>query len=161
MQVNQEPRLQPRPERQQRARQIQGHAIEFRPQQTTEADVDAAHQREWRQEQLAELAVRDPRRSRLQALERQRVDQHGPAVLEQHVVRRRVLERHPVIERRPLQPQCQEGRVLQLAERPLVGIGDELHARRLDDAVRTAVGRELGAHILVGHHVSSSGQLRV
>ncbi len=57
--VRAEPEGQPRPPGQQPRREVQRDALEVVSQEAPETDVDAGHQRQRRQEVLAELTVRD------------------------------------------------------------------------------------------------------
>ena len=50
----------PRPERQQSTRHLEGNAVHVHAQQLVEIDVGVGHQRQGRQEVLAELLVGDP-----------------------------------------------------------------------------------------------------
>jgi hypothetical protein len=91
-----------------------------------QADVSPRHERERRQELLAELAVGDPRGPVDVRLEREEVDEDGLAVPELDVVGGRVAERPAGIERLELDVERQQRGVAQLAERPLVRVRDEL-----------------------------------
>ena len=115
--------------------EVERDPVEVRAQEVRQADVAPGHQRQRRQEVLAELAVRDPRRAVLVRLERQRVDQDRAAVAELDVVRRGVALRPAVRERVELGVERQERRVAQLAEGPLVRVADELDLLGLDHRV--------------------------
>ena len=91
-------------------------------------------------EMLAELPVRHPRPTFLVSLERKRIDHDRAAVHELDVIRAGILERHLVSQREPLHAKRQQGRVLQLAEAPLVGIRDERDLGREQRAVMTGRG---------------------
>ena len=104
-----------------------------------EPDVAVGHDRQRRQEVLAELAVGDPRSAVLVRLERQRVDHDRARVAELDVVGRGVLERPAGGQRLELDVERQQRGVLELAERPLEGIRDELDLLGPDD--RPGVGR--------------------
>ena len=84
---------------------------------------------------LAELAVGDPRRTLVERLERERIDQDGPGIAELDVVRRRVLELPAFGHRVELRVERQERGIAQLAEGPLVRIADELDLLGPDDRV--------------------------
>ena len=84
---------------------------------------------------FAELAVRDPRRTVLVRLERERVDQDGPAVAELDVERRGVAQGPAVGERIELGVEREERRVAQLPERPLVRVADEVDRLGSDQRV--------------------------
>ena len=116
-------------------REVQRDAVEVRSKKAAEADVAAGHQRERRQEVLAELAIGDPRSARLCRGDRERVDEDRTALGEQDVGRARVAEREAGGSRFGLDVERQEGRVAEHPERPLVGIRHELDLRRPDDGV--------------------------
>ena len=69
--VRTEPERESRPPGQQPRCEVEGDALEMVTQQAAEADVHAGHERERRQEVLAELAVGDPRSTGRGALERE------------------------------------------------------------------------------------------
>ncbi len=84
--VGQETEVEPGSSRQELRREVQRDAVGIGPLQRPEADVTKGHQRERRQEVLAELAVGDPRAAVLERLERERIDEDRPAIDELHVV---------------------------------------------------------------------------
>jgi hypothetical protein len=94
---------------------------------------------------LAELAVGDPRPARLRRLERQVVDVDRSRTEELDVVRARVAEGQPDLERGLLDLEREECGVPELAERPLVRVGDERDRRGPDDAGRGRGGREFSS----------------
>ena len=128
---------QPQPQlgtpRQQRRREVERDAIELVAQHPAHAHVAPGHQREGRQEVLTELLIGDPGGIGRQPLEGQVVDEHRLDAPELDVVGGRVLERPAQAERRSLDLEGQECRVLELSERPLIGIADEGHDLRPDD----------------------------
>ena len=139
VEVRQEPEVEPGPPRHEALGQVERDAVGVGAEERREPDVAVRHERQGRQEMLAELAVGDPRRSVLVGLERERVDQDRPGVAELDVVGRGVLERPAGGQRLELDVQGQQRRVLELAERPLEGIRDELDLVGPDDG--TGVGR--------------------
>ena len=148
--VRSEAEREARAPRQQARREVERHAVEVVAQEPAEADVDARHERQRGQEVLAELAVGDPRPARLAALEGERVDEHRSAGLELHVVGGRVAQGHARLRGRRLDAQRQERGVLELAEGPLVGVGDELERLGPDDAVGRRCCRQRRVDLLVG-----------
>ena len=137
--MRQEPEVEPRPPRHEALGQVERHAVGIGAEQRREPDVAVGHERQGRQEVLAELAVGDPRNAVLVGLERQRVDHDRPRVAELDVVGRGVLERPAGGQRLELDVERQQRGVLELAERPLEGIRDELDLLGPDD--RPGVGR--------------------
>ena len=69
MHVGGEAEVEPRPSRQHPARQIERDPVRAEPEELDEPYVAPCSERERRQELLAELPVRDPRRALLDALE--------------------------------------------------------------------------------------------
>ena len=61
VEVREEPEVEARPPRQQPRGEVERDAVGIGPQQAHQADVAAGHERQRRQEVLAELAVGDPR----------------------------------------------------------------------------------------------------
>ena len=123
---------QPGPPRQEPAREVERDAVEVVAQEHPEPDVALGHQGERAEEVLAELAVRHPRRlGSARSNDRVSIRSAGRAVLD--VVGGRVLQ--DVTRRRAPAPQVerQQGGVLELAERPLVRIRDELDRLGPDD----------------------------
>ena len=96
-------------------------------------DVAVRHERERGEEVLAELAIGDPGRPLVGPLEREGVDEDGPAAPELDVVGGRVAEREALLERERLGVEGQEGGIPEHAERPLVRIRDEIDPLRPDD----------------------------
>jgi hypothetical protein len=82
----------------------------------------------------AELAVADPGLALAQALERADVDEHRAGAAELHVVRRRVLQDHVLLQRRQQQVELAQRRVLEHREGPLVRVRDERDALVAQDA---------------------------
>ena len=143
--MGQQAEVEPRAPRQQARGEVERDPVDLGAQQVREAHVAPRHQREGRQEVLAELAVRDPRRAVLVGLERERVDQDRAAGAELDVERRGVAQRPAVGERVELGVERQERGVAQLPERPLVRVADELDRLGRDDARgRRAPGRARG-----------------
>jgi hypothetical protein len=97
------------------------------------------------EEEHAELAIADPRLAFPERLERADVDEDGLRPEELDVVRRRVLEHEPCIERPPDELELEQGRVPEHAERPFVGVRDEREHVVLEhgrDRLGETVGRE-------------------
>ena len=69
--MGQQPEIEPCAPREQPRGEVERDAVELGAEQVGKAHVEPGHQRERRQEVLAELAVRDPRRAVLVRLERQ------------------------------------------------------------------------------------------
>ena len=124
--VRSEAQREARAARQQVGREVEGDAVEVVAQQASEPDVHPRHERQRGQEVLAELAIGDPRPACLGTLEGERVDEHRPAALELDVVGGGVAQRHARLGGQRLRAQGQERGVLELAEGPLVGVGDEV-----------------------------------
>ena len=149
VEVRQQAEVQPGPPRQQLAGQVERDAVRVGPQQARQPDVALGDQRQRRQEVLAELAIRDPRRAVLVRLERERIDEDRPGLAELDVVGGGVLELPAVGHRVELGVERQQRGVAQLAERPLVGIADELDPLGPDDGVRLGALGALDRHGLV------------
>jgi hypothetical protein len=130
-----EAQVEQRPARQQPGREVERDAVDVVAQQAAQPHVAVGHQRERGEKVLAELPVADPRRAGRRGLEREGVDQHGPATMELDVVRGCVPEREAVGHRQALGLERCERRVLELPERPLVGIRDESDGLGADDGV--------------------------
>ena len=117
-------------------KQLRGHverdAVELGPEHHPQAHVDVPHQRERGQEMAAELSVSGPRTALDQGFEGQRVDEHRSSVVELDVVRRRVAQRHAVLECHSLDLQRGLGGVAQLSRTPLERVGDERDGVGLD-----------------------------
>ena len=129
------PREQPR-------REVERDAVQMALQQRAQADIGVGHDRQRRQEVLAELAIAHPRKARLVALERQGVDERGATLVQLKVACAGVLERQAVVQRPPLHMQGCQGGSLELRERPLEGIGNELELRGPDDGCGIGRGGE-------------------
>ncbi len=117
-------------------REIERDAVEVVAEQPAEPDVPVRHERQRGEEVLAELAVGDPRRPGRGPAQRQRVDEDRPAAIELDVVRARVAELEPGLDGSSLDLEREQGRGLQLAEGPLVGIRDERDRLGPDDGER-------------------------
>ena len=115
----------PRATRQQLACQVERNPVHELRQQQPEAWVASRHQRKRRQEMLTELAVRLPRRVRVEPLEGERVDEDRPAIRELDVVGAGVAQGHAVLLRQRLGLERHQGRILELGEGPLEGKRDE------------------------------------
>ena len=76
--VRREAEVEAGPARQEAAREVERDAVEVLAQERREPDVADRHEREGREEVLAELAVGDPRAARLGRLEREGVDVDRP-----------------------------------------------------------------------------------
>ena len=92
---------------------------------------------------LAELTVGHPRRVGGPPLERQHIDEHRPAAIKRDVERAGVLQRHAGADGLGLDIERQQRRVLELAERPLVWIGDEFDFARAHDLPGGVIEGEL------------------
>ena len=64
------------------AGEVERDAVDVHSHQLTETNIGVAHQRQRREEVLAELAVSDPRFAFAITLERERVNQDQPATAE-------------------------------------------------------------------------------
>ena len=152
---------QPCPGRQQLGREVERDAVDEVSQQGTEAHVAVGHQRQWGQEVLTELAVGDPRRAGRRSLERKAVDEQRAPTMELDVEGACVLEREAGGHRRVLDVQRQQGGILQLAEGPLVGVGDELEGLGADDRHRVVrTGRQVEGCVLVRDQTLGLDQAR-
>ena len=136
MNVAAQPKVETRPAGEQRGGEIDRHPVRVIAQQGPQPNVAARHQCQGREKMLAELSVCSPRRPGASAPERQGVDQDGPRPQELHVVRTGVPELEVVGRCLALGPERQVRGGLELAERPLVGVGDERDRPRLDDRER-------------------------
>jgi len=130
-------------------------------QQLGEPHVAVGHQGQRREKVLAELAVAVPRTALLVALERERIDQDRPALEKLDVVGARVLERHVVAQGRLLNSEGGERRVLELAEAPLVGIGEEGDLLGAQRQVGLAGARSRILDLLVGDEQPLARELLV
>ncbi len=95
-----------RARRQQPGSQVQRHALEVVAEHSTQSRIDTRHQRQGRQEVLAELSIRDPWLAGGQALEREMVDQHRRDAAQLDVVRRGITQREASLDRGQLDVQC-------------------------------------------------------
>ena len=129
-------RLEPGPPGQERAREIQGDAVDVDPQQLAEPDVPVGHERQRCKEVLAELPVCHPGIPFPVTFEREGIDEERSPLVELDVVGTGILEGHPVLQRDPLDIQGDQCSFFELAKRPLVGIRDEGYLFGLDDDVR-------------------------
>ena len=144
--MQEEPRAEFGPARQEPRRQRERDAVEVRHEELVEAGIDAAHQGQRREEVLAELAVGDPGLPLGIRLERERVDEDGLRAAELDVEPAGVLQRHPPRHGPSLDLQRRQRRRLELAEAPLVGVADERDRLGRDHLVR----RPLDVRGLVG-----------
>ena len=126
----------PRAPRQQLACQVERNPVHELRQQQPEARVASRHQRQRREEVLTELAVRLPRRVRVEPLEGEGVDQDRPTIRELDVVGAGVAQGHAVLLGERLGLERQQGGILQLGEGPLVREGDEGQLHGGDDRDR-------------------------
>ena len=124
---------QARPGGQQGGGEVERDPVEVAAQEAAQPHVAQGHQRERRQEVLAELAIRDPRRASGGTTERQRVDEDRAPGAELDVVGARVPEREAGRDGPSLDVEGQERRRLELPEGPLVGIRDERQRLGADD----------------------------
>ena len=108
-------------------------AVDEVAQHETAARVAVRDQRQRGKEVLAELAIGRPWLGRRSDLEAEAVDQDRSTGVELDVVRARVLEPHPGVQGARLQLDGQERGLLQLRERPLVRIRDDVDHARPDD----------------------------
>ena len=92
--------------------QVDRNAAERGPPELPHAEVEQAHERQGRQEVLAELAVSSPRQIAID-LERQGVDQDRLTLVELHVEGAAILERHPTKQRAALHVQRQKRGIAQ------------------------------------------------
>ena len=139
--------------------QIEGDAVQVDPQQLGQPDVPKAHQRERGQEMLAILAVGRPGLAFDGPAQGQGVDEDGPAPQELDVVGAGVDQRHAAAKSALLDIERGQGRVLELAEAPLVGIGDErdlLGADQLGDVLAALDERR---HLFVRHEKARGREL--
>ena len=126
MDMRPEAEIPARPAGQQPRGEVERNPVDEIAQHQPQPDVAVRHQRERREEVLAELAIGDPGRTLLCALEREGVDEDRPAAPELDVVGGGVAEREALLERERLCVERQEGRIPEHAERPLIGIRDEV-----------------------------------
>ena len=153
--------VEPRARGQEGSRQVEGDAVEVHPEETPQPGVPMGHQRQGCEKVLAELAVGDPRRSLPVGFEGERVDQDRSTPMILNVVRARVLERHSEPHRGLLHPQRREGRVLELTERPLIGVGDEGDALGSQGEVSVAAFGFDPGRLLVGNQQVLAGELGI
>ncbi len=124
-QVHEQRNLEPGASGEQGDSQIERESIDMEAEELSQSDIRIGHNRQRRQEVLAELAVGDPGFSLLQPFKGKRINQNRPSLKELQVEGACVLERHVVIDRHLLDLKRCESGVLQLAEGPFIGIGDE------------------------------------
>ena len=110
MDVGAETQPQAGPTGQQRRRQVKRDAVELVAEHPAHPDVAPGHERERRQEVLAELLVRDPGHAGRVALEREVVDEHRLDAPELDVVGGGILERPALRQRRRLDLERQQAR---------------------------------------------------
>jgi hypothetical protein len=134
--VRKQPVTRARAERQKLRDQVERHTIEEAAEELAQSGVAVRHERERAEEMLAELSIGDPWSTVVVRRERQRVDEHRTCSDELDVVGRGILQDHAEGETEELNVEREERRVLQLAEAPLVRIGDVRHRLRLQDPVR-------------------------
>ena len=103
--------------------------------QRNETEIAVGDQRQRPKKVLAILAVANPRLALWIALERKRVNQHGPAPGELDIVGAAVLQDHAMRQRQFLNTEGRQGGVFELAKTPFVRIGDKRHPVRLQDFV--------------------------
>ena len=115
-----------------------------RRESSAQAHVGRAHQRQWPEEVLAELAIGDPGRALDPSLERQRIDEDRAGADELDVEGARVLQDHAVLDGHPVNGQRRAGSRLQLAEGPFERIRDEGNALGGQNAVGRIAIRSLG-----------------
>ena len=101
------------------------YTLEAAAQPGMKRDVLVGLQEQRIQKLLAELSVPRPRLTGLIRGEGPQVDEARRGSEPLDVVRRGILERHPVVESRQRDIELEERRILEHSERPLVGIRDE------------------------------------
>jgi hypothetical protein len=143
VEVGNEPGTKEGPPRQEAAGELQGDPVDERPSQKDEAGVSVGHEGEGRQEPLAKLAVGDPWTRRVQDPQGEVVDEDRSTPVELDVERAGVPQGEPGPQRPGLDLEGQEGGILELAEGPLVGVGDELQGLGLEDRDGPVVGPQL------------------
>ena len=111
MNVRQDAWAEPRARRQQPTCQFKRHAVQVGTKELQQPDVDVAHHRERREEELAELPVRDPGPARRQPLERERINPARPSLVIGNVVGGGVLERESMLHRSLLEPEREQRRI--------------------------------------------------
>ena len=119
----------------QRTGEVHWDAVDVVLQQRNETEIAVGDQRQRPKKVLAILAVANPRLALLIALERKRVNQHGPAPGELDIVGAAVLQDHAMRQRQFLNTEGRQGGVFELAKTPFVRIGDKRHPVRLQDFV--------------------------
>jgi hypothetical protein len=130
-------------------------------QQGGQPDIHLAYQRQRNQEVFAELPVPGPGRPRLTGLEGERVDEEWAAGDELDVVGAGVAQGETAGQRPLLEPEGQQGRVAQLAERPLVRVGDEPHPLGFEHRHRLRRRREIQRHFAVRYQQPAFHELGV
>ena len=111
--------------REQRPQRMRGNPIDIAAQPRSEIDALVGLHHQGIEEQLAELPVADPRLPPAQQLEGRDVDEDRLRAAPLDVVGGGVLQDHAGAERRLEEIEVQQRGVLQHAEGPFVGIGDE------------------------------------
>ena len=130
VEVGRQPQVEPRPAGKQPRGEVERDAVDEVAQHEAAARVAMRHERQRREEVLAELAVRRPWLGRLGDFEAEAVDEDRPPGVELDVVGARVAQPHSRVERARLDLEGQERGLLELREGPLVGIRDELDRPR-------------------------------
>ncbi len=141
--------------------ELERDTLEMRAEKLTELHVHPAHERERHHEVLAELPVRGPGRAFLARLEGQRVDEHRTTRLELDVVGAGVAQGDAADEGALLDVERQECCVAQLAEAPLIRVGNEPDGLGPEHGRGVIGGRQLKGDSLVGHEEALPGQLVV
>ena len=131
--MRQQPKVEAGAKRQEAAGKVERDAVNGNAQELSQANIHTRHQRQRRQEVLAELAIGVPGFAFPVNLKGKRVNQNRLAVNKLDVVRAGILKRHAHFERALLDGESRERGILPLAERPLVRVRDERHALGLDD----------------------------
>ncbi|MCB0828671.1 MAG: hypothetical protein KDB62_07690 [Solirubrobacterales bacterium] len=116
---------QPVPQREDLDRVDRGDPVDRAAQPGVERQVAMGLEHQRVEVQHAELAVTDPRPALRQGLERADVDEDRARASELHVVRRGVLQRQALFDRRDAEVELEQGRVAKHREGPLVRVRDE------------------------------------
>ena len=141
--------------------QVEREAVEVDAEELAQPDVPQRHQGEGGQEMLAVLAIGGPGLAFDGLAQGQGVDEDGPAAPELDVVGAGVDQRQAPPQGALFDLQGGQRGVLELAEAPLVGIGDERDLLGADQLVDILAALEDGRRLFVRHEKARGGELLI
>ncbi len=143
------------------AAELERDTVEIRAEEHARPNVLFAHQEQRHEEVLTELPVRHPRRAFNSGLKREGVDEERTAVTELHVVGAGVPEHEVARKGAILDRERQERCVLELAERPFIGVGDERNPLGLEHRARLGRRGVVERRLVVRNEESVVRQLTI